>query len=411
MTSSKLSVWVHVFLWGAVGISLLQTALNLLNAIALCDQTPFYLTMRLLAGLTYIAVGIYTIVAFYAHRPNALALMWTLFSMLVLNLIGCIVMICFEYDGHLLHSIISSVIWFIFWGTLMLLNPQIMELYPKEERRWFLPERVLLTIYVLSFCIYIVGACTAIRKPLDNGFYTADKQAQLALLKLQKSSPKYTHSLSYDAYALAGDTVCCDTHYASLSAAKTDRSMLPAYCEAERQRALWHYAHLRYRGQEKAYDFFNRHGFYLKTVLRDKDKRLIGTFIVSPEEYASAHEAGKQFRCDSDAWQMIIDCENHRLPQPMMALFTLQRIYLDDSYLCYEIIMPDYEPWMEGHFSEETMEGLIKKALIGLDGPCFIMADIDGRDLLFRALYRSGKEHTRCVISNEHIHGLHHMFE
>lgn len=411
MAQSKLSPWVHFFLWGAVGVSVVLTVLNMFGAYQQGALTPLYMTLRILTDLIYIAVGIYTIVAFYARRPNAVALAWTFITLVIINLIGYIMMICFEYDGYLLYLIINCVVWLLFWGSLMLLGRQIRVHFPKEERRWFLSERIMLAVYILAFGVYLAGVCSSLRDPLNNSFYTVEVRTQEALHKLQKSSPTYTHGLAYDTYTTEGDTVCCETHYTTLSADKTDSAMLAAYCVAERQRTLWHYAHLRYRGQEKAYSFFNQHGFYLKTVLRDENKRFIGTILVSPDEYAAAHEAGTRFRCDTGAWKRIIDCENRRLPHEVLLLCSLQRIYLNDTCLCYDIEIPDYEPVLADYFSEPIMTGNLKKELWGLDGPCLIMADIDGRDVLFRALYRSGKEHSHYVFPNTLIYRIHHPLE
>ena len=154
MAQSKLSPWVHFFLWGAVGTSVVLTVLNMLGTYQQGALTPLFMTLRVLTDLIYIAVGIYTIVAFYARRPNAVALAWTFITMVIINLIGYIVMICFEYDGYLLYLIINCVVWLLFWGSLMLLGRQIRVHFPKEERRWFLPERIMLAVYILVVSIW-----------------------------------------------------------------------------------------------------------------------------------------------------------------------------------------------------------------------------------------------------------------
>ena len=404
-------IWVHIFLIGAVGFGLIGTALNLYTAFLSGEQTPFFLTLRIVSGIIYVLTGLYMIIAFYARRPNAMAVASTFLAMIALNVFSALLLFCFSKNMNLMVQVINGLVWLFFWGALVLFSDHLKVCFPKETRRWFLTERILLILYIITFSTYTGGAYTAVRNPLNNRFYTMDKRIQLAINELKKSTPDYTHGVAYGPFSVEQDTLCCQAHYTTLLRNNIRSSMVPVYCAVERQRTLWHYAHPTYTGQIRAYDFFTINGFYLKTVLSDKNKNEMGTFTVTPEEYAAAYAAGKRFRCDTTVWSTAIQSDNDRLPYHMMFLGSIDKLSMENDHLSYNVAIPETAPGWDYFYSREKVEADLKKALWQLDGPSIILADLDGKGLLFRLCKPSGAEYMHIDITHEHIHALHHMFE
>lgn len=151
---SEINGWTAFFLIVFVGLGLLISTITTILALFKI-KIVFSLIVTILWLAALIIIGIKTIIAFYTRKENAIALATTYLLMIltdgILSLIGGNVSI-----GVCIHNIVVSCIWLIYIHK----SKDLKELFPKENRKWYTLEKVLLPFY-LACSISIIMFTTA----------------------------------------------------------------------------------------------------------------------------------------------------------------------------------------------------------------------------------------------------------
>ncbi|MDR0895544.1 MAG: DUF2569 family protein [Prevotellaceae bacterium] len=90
-------------------------------------------------------LGIYTIYAFYTYKPNAVALGKSyVIMMLIINAIT--LLIGEQETAQRMINIAFSLVWGVVWLAYLLFSEQVNELFPAQQRKLYLPDKILLAI-------------------------------------------------------------------------------------------------------------------------------------------------------------------------------------------------------------------------------------------------------------------------
>jgi hypothetical protein len=379
----------------------MSTAINVIRLYAALQSAqiePFYLTLRALYVGCLAIVGIGTIYAFLRRTPNALALATTFVGMVGMNCVLAVIMLFISPEREIIAYLINIVIWMVTWFVLLGFSYNMKVCFPKETRRWFIQERILLGLYIISFVIYGYGACTLLHDPLNNSFLTYEARTQYAVARLNKVYPSHKDGLHSDGFAIEGDSLCHRLHYSHYALTPFDRSRLAVFRAAERERTKYLYSITQGKEILACQQFFARHGYCFKTSLCDENGVTVCTTLFTPDEYAAARAIRQPFRCDPQAWQTVLETENALMPHPMFSFYQVTGMHLNDSCLLYDLTMPDYGPLALEKFTDPFMERMIRECLWSTYDVVWMMAKRDRRDVVLRFTRVNGTPHTVLTI-------------
>ena len=158
----ELSGWTKFFLWVGIGfgatISVIFAFVNDVFAqgwlLATVNGIPLFLL---------VATAIYTIVAFYHKKSNAVALAKTYIAMIFLDLISCLaqsilvddVILDQMGDFYFKHAI-GSAIWCTIWFCYVQLSENIKDVFPVAKRSWKLFEKIVIAVFAIIYTFGVI---------------------------------------------------------------------------------------------------------------------------------------------------------------------------------------------------------------------------------------------------------------
>ena len=98
------------------------------------------------------------IISFYSYKPNAVALGKS--YLIIVFVINLLVVLNGEYESSgfgSLPNLLSGLVWSVIWFWYLCQSEQVKSLFPKNERKMFKRDKVLLFLIVAPVIIWLIS--------------------------------------------------------------------------------------------------------------------------------------------------------------------------------------------------------------------------------------------------------------
>lgn len=150
--------WLALFLWGGVGLGSLMTVISTFKDLA--DFNGYFVSSHgtflfggVMAALVIAALGIFTIVAFYNRRPDAVAAAKVFTGLVALDGLITLVLAVTHNMTDLLPDAFREIGWGAVWFCFLLASKRVEAVIPEEERR---PGIIPPVLGIAGFLAYVL---------------------------------------------------------------------------------------------------------------------------------------------------------------------------------------------------------------------------------------------------------------
>lgn len=148
----KITGWTAFFLFFGIGIGLVVSVVSSIVSVLKLGILNVASIYTLLYLCLFLYVGIKCILAFLNHKADAVALAYSYCVMIAIDAITAMVVI----DPA---AGIKGIVWAIIWSLYITFAEDIKWRFPKEERSWYAPEKIVVGIQVVLALVLIL-LCT-----------------------------------------------------------------------------------------------------------------------------------------------------------------------------------------------------------------------------------------------------------
>lgn len=342
-TPQSISGWLTFFLWVGIGLGAIVTTKTAFNDIII-DGINWYFAS---AYATYIIaldiIAVYTIIAFYRRKSNAVALGITYTAMIALDGISSLILGAIFEDNSMFRPALRQISWGLIWFTYIQKSEDIDNLIPMLSRTWKSFEKIVLAIYIIGLSFYTASLAYIFIKTDDppRYFFTTEKYIETNIEDMNMELPRVIYDgLTLEHIRKENMNIIFTYQYSYLVKTDFDFDYLDNEAMVNKHELLFD---ISTNPEPDPFAYYYATGHSTTCEYVDSLSKVLYTITITPEEYKAATEA--PYQCPIETIKKLIS-ETNKEPHdffPNSRLFILDKILCNnnDTEMSYRIRLAD----------------------------------------------------------------------
>lgn len=276
----EISGWLFYFLWGIVAITTARLGIITYLFIELKLFDSFNMFAISIGTLFAITIGIYTIIAFYNRKSNAVALAYTYLGMIALLYISD----CIAGGGVTFKTPAIALAIISIWGIYLRFSGKVNRIIPKSKRTWGLFEKIVLAIFFVMSITYCISTPPMKAKNTDS-FDNSKIEQYIEKVKQQLPVERVEGIILQD-ITVNNKTIASTFIFKNEVWTEADIELYAKDVANYKKQEVIKELHLKqqYRYNEIS-NYLADNNYSFKYICKDATEQVIFEFVITPEEY------------------------------------------------------------------------------------------------------------------------------
>ena len=400
---TKVRGWLAFFLWVGVcggvlltiGKAILESDNILYSLVGLAPQFPVFI------------IAVMTIIAFYKRKDNAVALAYTYIGMNILCSVYLIIILgiaedtisASEMTDHFI-TIFQTFAWGICWFSFLRLSDRVKNVIPEETRKWGIPEKILLLLYILLLAVSVW--LTDLGAKQTSSTTTQSIDSMIEQLNAESMPNDLGNGVILKSVAKENDVIAYSYVLNELEKKEYDAKNLDTYFLQSKYQIL---SLLLYNPERDQFVVTALNENYkLMFSYKDKNGESLGCVWITPEDYKRVIDNNGRNIVEKNVLMELLDEYNKIIPCEYFGGTELMSVELnyEENNVVYNVRLPELSADEMSSVTQSYLENYVLENWNALEDSMITLAKINKMDFvfLFKAHY-SGKDYAEVRITPE----------